>query len=170
MMNIREPSSSTDVVIVGAYPVGLTELRLAARLAIPLLLLGTSVGFARAPGPNSPERQGRVLAERMCAACHAVGRSGRSPHISAPAFRQLDRRVDLDAFNGAVAGGPHGRPSRYADVSLHPRGCPHLRLIFEIDSSALNPEAGTLGEPDVWAQPRLLRRDGSLPVRHGCRP
>jgi len=69
-----------------------------ARLAIPLLLLGTSAGLAGEPGRNPPEQDGRALAERMCARCHAVGRSGRSPHIGAPAFRQLDRRVDLDTF------------------------------------------------------------------------
>jgi mono/diheme cytochrome c family protein len=34
----------------------------------------------------------------MCAGCHAIGRSGQSPHIGAPAFRTLDRRVNLDTF------------------------------------------------------------------------
>ncbi len=88
-------TSSTDAVIVGAGCVGLTTgRRLAAKLAIPLLLLGTSAGFAG----DAPELRGRVLAERMCARCHAVDRSGRSPHIGAPVFRQLDRRLDLDAF------------------------------------------------------------------------
>jgi cytochrome c len=88
-------TASTDAVIVGTGSIGLTtRRRLAAKLAIPLLLLGTSVCFAGDP----PEQHGRVLAERMCARCHAVGRSGRSPHIGAPVFRQLDRRLDLDAF------------------------------------------------------------------------
>jgi mono/diheme cytochrome c family protein len=80
-------------------------------LAIPLLLLATPAGYAAGPGGNAPEQHGRDLAERMCAACHAVGRSGRSPHIGAPAFRRLDRRVDLDAFvarlrEGLMAGHP----------------------------------------------------------------
>jgi cytochrome c len=92
-------TSSTDTVIMGAGPVGLTTgPRLATSSVILLLLLRTSAGFAGEPGLNPPEQHGRALAERMCATCHAVGRSGRSPHIGAPAFRQLDRRVDLDTF------------------------------------------------------------------------
>jgi mono/diheme cytochrome c family protein len=69
----------------------------AASLAIFLLPLPTSAGGAR-EAAMPPEQHGRALAEQMCAACHAIGRSGRSPHVGAPAFRQLDRAVDLDAF------------------------------------------------------------------------
>ena len=32
----------------------------------------------------------------MCAECHAIGKVGKSPHRAAPAFRDLDRRLDLD--------------------------------------------------------------------------
>jgi cytochrome c len=98
--------------MTSAGPIGLPRAPwIAAGLAIPLLLLATSAGYAAGPGRNAPEQHGRALAERMCSACHAVGRSGRSPHIGAPAFRQLDRRVDLDAFmarlrEGLMAGHP----------------------------------------------------------------
>ena len=68
------------------------------RLAIVLLLLGTSAGIAEESAPSPLEQQGRALAERMCSQCHAIGKSGPSPHISAPAFRALDRRLDLDSF------------------------------------------------------------------------
>jgi cytochrome c len=102
---------SADVAGVGSGPVGLIGWWRVVELAIPVLLLGTSVGFGKEPAPMLPEQHGRALAVRMCAACHAIGRSGRSPHISAPAFRQLDRRVDLDAFmdrlrEGLMAGHP----------------------------------------------------------------
>ena len=63
------------------------------RLAILLLLVGTSAGLAEDSSPS-----GRALAERMCSQCHAIGKSGQSPHVGAPAFRALDRRVDLDSF------------------------------------------------------------------------
>ena len=66
-----------------------------ARLAILLLLLATSSGLA---APSPLEERGRVLAESMCSQCHAIGKSGVSPHAGAPAFRVLDRRVDLDSF------------------------------------------------------------------------
>ncbi len=69
-----------------------------ARLAIICLLLATSAGLAEDSAPSPLERRGRALAERMCSECHAIGKSGQSPHVGAPAFRALDRRVDLDTF------------------------------------------------------------------------
>ena len=68
------------------------------RLAILLLLVGISAGLAEDSGSSLLEQRGRALAERMCSQCHAVGKSGGSPHAGAPAFRALDRRVDLDSF------------------------------------------------------------------------
>jgi cytochrome c len=69
-----------------------------ARLAVTLMLLGISVGFAEENAPSDLEQRGGVLAERMCAECHAVGERGQSPHVGAPAFRTLERRMDLDSF------------------------------------------------------------------------
>jgi mono/diheme cytochrome c family protein len=68
------------------------------RLATIFLLLATSGGAAQDRKANSLEEHGRALAERMCSACHAVGRRGESPHSGAPPFRALDRRVELDSF------------------------------------------------------------------------
>ena len=68
------------------------------RLAILFLLVGTSAGVAEDSSSSPLERRGRVLAENMCSQCHAVGKSGESPHVGAPAFHSLDRRVDLDSF------------------------------------------------------------------------
>jgi cytochrome c len=67
-------------------------------LMLAVLLLGTSASLAEQAAPSRLEQQGRALAERMCAQCHAVGRSGESPHAGAPLFRELGRRVDLDTF------------------------------------------------------------------------
>src|SRR6266508_2632788 len=68
------------------------------RLAVICLLLATSAGLAEDSEPSPLERDGRALAERMCSECHAIDKSGQSPHVGAPAFRALDRRVDLDTF------------------------------------------------------------------------
>jgi cytochrome c len=68
------------------------------RLAVMCLLLATSAGLAEDSEPSPLERDGRALAERMCSECHAIDKSGQSPHVGAPAFRALDRRVDLDTF------------------------------------------------------------------------
>jgi cytochrome c len=68
------------------------------RTALAALLLGPSIGFAQEDEPSAAERQGRALAERMCAECHAIGKSGQSPHANAPPFHALDRRLNLDTF------------------------------------------------------------------------
>src|SRR5438132_7207278 len=68
------------------------------RLAIAVLLTGTSICRAEPGEPSALEQRGRALAERMCSQCHAIGARGQSPHVGAPAFRALDRRVDLDSF------------------------------------------------------------------------
>jgi cytochrome c len=74
------------------------EGKMIVRFAILLLLLATSSTLAEDSGPSPLEQRGRALAERMCSQCHAIGKSGQSPHVGAPAFRALDRRVDLDSF------------------------------------------------------------------------
>jgi mono/diheme cytochrome c family protein len=75
------------------------------RLAIIFLLLATSASVAQDSKPTPLEERGRALAERMCSSCHAVGRRGTSPHVGAPAFRALDRRVDLDTFTDRLREG-----------------------------------------------------------------
>jgi cytochrome c len=79
-------------------PANMGVLEMIVRLAVTLLLLGTSLGFAEESEPSDLERRGRALAERMCSPCHAIGRGGRSLHSDAPAFHALDRRLDLDVF------------------------------------------------------------------------
>lgn len=69
-----------------------------AGLAFMLALLGISTAIAEEKAPSDLERRGRALAEGMCAECHAVGEGGQSPHAGAPAFRALDRRLNLDTF------------------------------------------------------------------------
>jgi cytochrome c len=66
---------------------------------LSLLLLAAAPSLSATENGAGPlARQGRALAERMCARCHAVGTSGQSPHDGAPPFRTLSRRVDLDTF------------------------------------------------------------------------
>jgi mono/diheme cytochrome c family protein len=76
-----------------------------------MLLLAVVAAAAQEGSPEAGIAQGRALAERMCGGCHAIGRSGESPHADAPAFRDLDRRLDLDTFMerlraGITAGHP----------------------------------------------------------------
>ena len=75
------------------------------RLAVLVLLLATSSSLAEDSSPSPLEQRGRALAERMCSQCHAIGKSGQSPHVGAPAFRTLDRRFDLDFLWSGCAKG-----------------------------------------------------------------
>ena len=85
---------------------------MSSRLAVFLVLLGTSVVSAQESGPSALEERGRVLAERMCSECHAIGRHDQISHTGAPAFRMLDRRVELNSFmerlrEGLMVGHPN---------------------------------------------------------------
>jgi cytochrome c len=51
------------------------------------------------------QKRGQVLARGLCGGCHAVNRTGDSPHIAAPRFRELDRQIDLDKFPRRLRGG-----------------------------------------------------------------
>jgi cytochrome c len=55
-----------------------------------LLLVGS------AAQAQDPARHGRALVAEFCASCHAIGKTGKSPHASAPPFRTLGRSFDLD--------------------------------------------------------------------------
>jgi mono/diheme cytochrome c family protein len=79
---------------------GIRTCRHAGRAAAlsALLALVTPVCVAQTNEPAPLAERGRALVARMCAQCHAIGKAGKSPHVGAPAFRQLDRRLDLDTF------------------------------------------------------------------------
>lgn len=75
-------------------------VRRAALLTVLVTTLGGTAiaqddGFAR----------GQALVSKMCGECHAVGRTGASPHAGAPTFRSLDDRTDLDAFTDRLRAG-----------------------------------------------------------------
>jgi cytochrome c len=67
-------------------------------LSVAALLLGTSACFGQTRESVPLAERGRVLVTQMCAECHAIGKAGKSPRAGVPAFRQLDRRLDLDTF------------------------------------------------------------------------
>jgi len=58
-----------------------------------------------APALTAREQRGAALLERMCAACHAVGRTGASPHRGAPPFRTLSTRYAIEALEDKLAQG-----------------------------------------------------------------
>ncbi|PWT87780.1 MAG: cystathionine beta-lyase [Proteobacteria bacterium] len=68
------------------------------RLITMVVLLSCSAGASLAQTPDKQVEQGKLLAMTLCAECHAVSTSDASPRAQAPAFRTLDRRVNLDTF------------------------------------------------------------------------
>jgi cytochrome c len=49
--------------------------------------------------------QGGRLAEKYCARCHAIGTTGDSPHPSAPPFREIAAKGNVDDLQEALAEG-----------------------------------------------------------------
>ena len=72
-----------------------------------LLLAGVA---ARA---QDPVAHGRAIAKEFCAKCHAIGKTGKSPHEEAPPFRKFGQILDLDNFPGAQM---HGLSSNHPDM------------------------------------------------------
>ena len=58
-----------------------------------------------APELTADERRGETLLARLCAGCHAIGRTGTSTHAQAPPFRHLGRRYKIEALEEALAEG-----------------------------------------------------------------
>jgi mono/diheme cytochrome c family protein len=66
---------------------------------------------AVAAGPEEIEA-GQKIAQGLCASCHAIGMRGKSPHPSAPPFRTIIAKGNIEGLRatlseGMIAGHPH---------------------------------------------------------------
>ncbi len=71
-----------------------------------LIVLG--LGLAALPAAAAEKDltdKGRVLVEKNCARCHAVGREDASAHPEAPPFRTLSSRYPIDDLAESLAEG-----------------------------------------------------------------
>jgi mono/diheme cytochrome c family protein len=59
-----------------------------------LLIAFSSIGHTKESG----QVRGKALLQRMCGQCHAVGITGRSPHIDAPPFRTFGEKLYDEDF------------------------------------------------------------------------
>jgi mono/diheme cytochrome c family protein len=60
--------------------------------------LWSAFALAALAGPalaDQPEDRGKALLTRLCGSCHAVGPTGNSPHVGAPAFRTIGTRYNI---------------------------------------------------------------------------
>jgi cytochrome c len=62
-------------------------------------------GTAFAQGITSIEGRGEALLAKNCSRCHAIGRTGASPHPAAPAFRTLSQKYPIEGLAEALAEG-----------------------------------------------------------------
>jgi mono/diheme cytochrome c family protein len=76
-----------------------------------------------APVSTLEIERGRAYAQRHCATCHAIGRTGSSPYAPAPPFRTLHERYDVEALAEALAEGMivgHGGARQMPQFVLSP--------------------------------------------------
>jgi len=71
-------------------------------LLATVLILTSLACRGMAQESDSLSARGKELAASMCAHCHAIGTTDISPHRGAPAFRALEKRLDLDSFVGRL--------------------------------------------------------------------
>ena len=65
------------------------------KFCLTLLMMGawSEAGYAL----DHEQQRGKALLETMCGQCHAVSKTGQSPHIDAPPFRTFgDKLYDTD--------------------------------------------------------------------------
>lgn len=67
-------------------------------ITITLGLMASNLAAATPLVAESFQQRGKIIAERMCAACHAVGPTGESAHVAAPPFRVLQNQIDIGQF------------------------------------------------------------------------
>ena len=93
-----------------AAAIALTALMLALAIAWLAGLLSGSRNMAATGadprGTNDPAvERGRVLAEALCARCHAVGATGASPNPASPPFREMFERLPQEGIEDTLLEG-----------------------------------------------------------------
>ncbi len=73
-----------------------------AILSAACLMALVSAGAAQ---DDESAKRGEALVTANCARCHAIGRSGTSPHPQAPAFRTLGQRYPIESLEEALGEG-----------------------------------------------------------------
>jgi cytochrome c len=73
---------------------------------VAVIVAAVTIGYpASAQDRPAPEKRGEALLAKNCARCHAIGRSGASPHPQAPPFRTLSRNYPIEGLAEALAEG-----------------------------------------------------------------
>ena len=73
---------------------------------LPLIAIAGAIFSQLANAEESNlEGRGKELLDARCAHCHAIARTGESPHSAAPPFRTLSRKYPIDELAESLAEG-----------------------------------------------------------------
>ena len=73
---------------------------------LPLIAIAGAIFSQLANAEESNlEGRGKELLDARCAHCHAIARTGESPHSAAPPFRILSRKYPIDELTESLAEG-----------------------------------------------------------------
>ena len=72
---------------------------------ILVLAGGLAIDPAAAQDTATLQKRGEALLSRHCSMCHAIGRTGMSPHAEAPPFRTLGRKYPVASLEEALGEG-----------------------------------------------------------------
>ena len=89
-----------------------------------MLALSLPCASARA---QDPVRHGHALAKEFCSECHAIGKTGKSPHVGAPPFRTFGDRFDLDHFPRRLIRGISSNHPDMPEFKFSPQDAVDLR-------------------------------------------
>lgn len=73
--------------------------------ALHVVTLAAALGPSGGCASADPVSHGKALVEANCARCHAIGRTDKSSHPDAPAFRVLSQRYPIVDLEEALAEG-----------------------------------------------------------------
>lgn len=78
---------------------------LSSRATALSFALATALLVAPTIAEAANAKRGAALAQTRCAACHAIGRTGASPNLTAPTFRRIANQYPVEQLQEALAEG-----------------------------------------------------------------
>ncbi len=75
---------------------------LSCAMAMSALMCFSNASWAQM---SDQAKAGRDIAERFCSRCHAIGPEGNSPHESAPPFRMIGAKGNVENLEEALGEG-----------------------------------------------------------------
>ncbi len=103
----------------------MTRPNLPGLVLIVVIVVGLFMAFGgwKHPAFSSGQvgiAEGEAIARANCARCHAIEKTGDSPHAKAPPFRTLARRYPLETLEEALAEGIMVGHSDMPEFTLEP--------------------------------------------------